>query len=439
MEQKSEAAVRPLAINPFRIGQPLGGVLALQGIFRSVPILHGAQGCAESIQTVLSRHFREPISIQNIAMHEYNLIFGGAKSIREVIQIVISRHKPDVMGVIGTSLTEVVGEDLMEAVRTYRKNNALPLRDKLLFSLYLPDYEGSMESGYAKMTYAVLKEIAALHAGSARKKHRNRINLLAGSHLTPGDVMELKEIIASFGLEVIVLPDLSSSLTGHLLTGYTPLSRGGVPLDYLKEVAASGFTIAVGSSMEPSARLLQEEFGIPYQVFAGVSGLEATDEFFDFLQQLSRNSVEVKYRWQRQFLLDCMLDTRAVFRGKRILAALEPDHLVSLYQWLTEAGIKSLRAVVSCPSPSLQHIREPVAAGDLEELEAWAKEGADLWISNSHGEQVARRCGVPFIPMGFPIFNRFGSPFTVSVGYKGMADQMNHFGNVLLNKEGVYR
>lgn len=439
MEQNLEEAVRPLAINPFRISQPLGGVLALQGIFRSIPILHGAQGCVESIKTVLSRHFREPISIQNIAMHEYNLIFGGAENIQEVIQLVLSRHKPDVVGVIGTSLTEVVGEDLLRAAEKFRNEHGSFLRDRLLCALYLPDYEGAMESGYSQATYAVLEEIAHFHANASRKKQRSRINLLAGPHLTPGDVMELKEIMASFALEVIVVPDLSSSLTGHLLTGYTPLSRGGVPLDYLKEVVSSGFTVAIGGSMEASAALLKREFDIPYCVFPGVAGLQATDEFFDFLQQYSRNAVQVKYRWQRQFLLDCLLDTRAVFRGKRVVAALEPDHLVSLYQWLPETGIKSLRSVASYASPVLAALGDSVQVGDLEIMENWVREGADLWIGNSYGEQIARRQGVPFIPLGFPIFNRFGSPFTVSIGYKGMADQINYFGNVLTNKECVHR
>ncbi|MDF2926231.1 MAG: hypothetical protein K0R57_5145 [Paenibacillaceae bacterium] len=439
MEPNHEEAYRPLAINPFRISQPLGGVLALQGIYKSVPILHGAQGCAESIKTVMSRHFREPISIQNIAMHEYNLIFGGADTIREVVNIVMSKHKPDVIGIIGTSLTEVVGEDLLEAAASYGKDNVFALRDKLLFALYLPDYEGSMESGYAKTVYSVLQEVIRRNTHTSRKRHKNRINLLAGSHLSPGDVMELKEIIASFGLEVIVLPDLSSSLTGHLLTGHTPLSRGGVPLDYLNEISTSAFTIAIGGSMESSARLLQQALDIPYRVFPALTGLQATDDFFRFLQQHSRNEVQVKYRWQRQFLLDTLLDTRSVFRGKKVVAALDPDHLVALHQWLVEAGVKSFRSVASAPSPALEQLAGKVRVGDLEDLEAEAAGGADLWISNSHGEQAARRNGVPFIPLGFPIFNRFGSPMSINVGYKGTVDQLNCFGNILMNKESVYR
>ncbi|WP_181592837.1 nitrogenase iron-molybdenum cofactor biosynthesis protein NifN [Paenibacillus sp. YN15] len=439
MELSFEQRDRPLAINPFRVSQSLGGVLALQGIFRSLPVLHGPQGCAESIQTVLSRHFREPIPLQNIAMQEYNLIFGGEKTIHEVLQIVFTKHNPDVVAVVGSSMTEAVGEDLPGAVRSFRKLHEKMLQDKLLLELYLPDYEGSLESGYARMTEAALRELASRYraGGSSKARRKDRINLLAGSHLTPGDVMELKEIISSFGLEVIVLPDLSSSLAGHLLVGHMSLSRGGVPLDYLWEMAASGFTLAVGSSMEPAARILEEEFGIGYHIFPSVSGLEATDGFFGFLQRYSRNAVQMKYRWQRQFALDCLLDTRASFRGKQVVAALEPDHLVSVQAWLWEAGIKAFSAVVPFSTSALELVKGDTIEGDLQDLQLMANRGADLWISNSYGEHVAKELGIRFMPMGFPVLNRYGSPYSVSLGYRGMADLLNSLGNVLMNGERV--
>ncbi|WP_019911718.1 nitrogenase iron-molybdenum cofactor biosynthesis protein NifN [Paenibacillus sp. HW567] len=436
MNKADSSPGKPLAVNPFQTSQAAGGVLALQGIYRAVPILHGAQGCAESVRTVLSRHFREPISLQNIAIHEQNLIFGGEEAIREMIRLVMDKHHPDVLALIGTSLTAVVGEDLLGIAEAYYRQHKLLFRDKLMCGLHLPDYEGSLESGYAKTVYAVIQKVIQSGGRTVRKKKRNRINLLPGAHLTPGDVMELKEIIASFDIEVIVLPDLSSSLTGHLMMGHTPLSRGGVPLDYLREILTSSYTLALGSSMEPCARLLQEELQIPYQVFNGVTGLAETDEFFLFLRQFSQSDGQNKYRWQRQFLLDCMLDTRSVFRGKRILAALEPDHLVALYQCLSELGIRFFGSVISTASPAVAAIPGAVQAGDLEDLERMAAGGADLWVSNAYGERNALQCNIPYLPLGFPVFNRFGSPASVSVGYRGTADLLNHIANTMHSKEG---
>ena len=248
--------------------------------------------------------------------------------------------------------------------------------------------------------------------------------------------MELKEIIASFGLEVIAIPDISTSLAGHLLTGHTPLSRGGVPLDLLKQASASEWTIAVGASMEGAARLLEDRADIPYRLFQGVTGLAATDEFFGFLQTIGSEPVSVKYRWQREFLLDAMLDAHFVFGGKRVALALEADHLHVLESWFREMGASpELRVAAARPYPG-GPLPAGTIVGDLGDLEEMAAaQGADLWLSNSHGEQSARRLGIPFLPCGFPIFDRFGAGLSLSVGYRGTTDFVNRTANRLLAGE----
>ncbi|WP_052339741.1 nitrogenase component 1 [Gorillibacterium massiliense] len=422
MQTGDERAVRHLSARAYGVNQAVGGILAMQGVYQSASAIHGSQGCVESIQAVLSGHYREPVTIHNIAIHEYNLISGGGKSIHEALRLILSRHNPDVVAVIGTTLTESVGEDLEQTVQSFQEENRAYLRDKMLIAVHLPDCEGSLEAGYGKMVYSVVKEVIHQSSGVIRKKRKDRINLLPGAHLSPGDVMELKEIIASFGLEVIVLPDLSSSLTGHLMKGYTPLSQGGIPLDYLRELSASVYTIAIGLAMEPAAQLLREYLHIPYCLFKSVTGLRETDAFFAFLQQLSRSETQVKYRWQRQFLLDTMLDARSVYRGKRVAVLLEEDQRTSLLQMLAEMGVE--------PAKLPQGLAAP--AEDCRMLEG-GDAVADFWIGNSFAQQRAASVGIRYILAGFPVFNRLGTPFTLSVGYRGTAERLRDYGNSLLN------
>ncbi|QWU13273.1 nitrogenase molybdenum-iron protein NifN [Paenibacillus sophorae] len=435
MNPYRENLSKPLSVNPFRVSQAVGGVLALQGFFRSLPIIYGAHGCVEAVGEMLSQHYQEPIALQNVSVHDSNLIFGGSESAQDALELAMSRYKPDLIVLIGTSLTEMVGEDLENDVKLFIKKHSRTLGNCLVLSLQMPDYEGSLETGYARMTERIVEAVVRLSGGTNRKKRRNRINLLAGPHLTPGDVMELREIISSFGLEVITLPDLSSSLCGHLLIGNTKLSRGGVPLDYLDKMMTSGCTVAVGECMEGAARAIEQSSGIPYHVFPSLTGLQASDDFFEFLRKQSRTEVQVKYRWQRQILLDSMLDARNAYRGKRIIAALEPDHLLGLSGWLGEIGVRSFRAVSPSSSPVLDKIKGEVQIGDLEDMELLAEDGADLWIGSSLSEQGALRRGIAFEPMGFPIFNRLGSFLTVSVGYRGTTEILGRIGNALLRAE----
>lgn len=431
-----ELKVKPkqLSVNPLKVSQPLGGVLALQGIYRALPILHGAQGCAAFTKALMTRHFREPVALQTSALHEMNVIFGAGKSMTEALDTVIRKHKPDLIAVLSTSLTEVAGDDTVGELKAYKKDRNL--KDTMIVPALIPDFEGSLESGYNKTVAAVVRGIIDdMKDSLPAKRVKNRVNLLAGSHLTPGDVMELKEMISSFGFEVIAIPDLSTSLGGHLLTGHTPLSRGGVPLDYLKQIVTSEFTIVVGSGLEPTAKLLEESARIPYQLFPSLLGLEASDAFFSFLQARSRQPVPVRYRWQREYLLDSMLDAHFVYGGKRFVTALEPDHLASVALWLKEMGAVPAGLVAASSSPVLESIKEQVIVGDFGDLEDLARHGADLWISNSHGVQGAERCKIPYVPCGFPLFDLFGSALVTSVGYRGTTEMVNRIGNVLLEGE----
>ena len=432
IQADSANGTKRLSVNPLKISQTVGGTLALQGVYHAMPILHGAQGCAAFTKALMTRHFREPIALQTTALQEFNVIFGGEASLFEALDTIRAKHNPDVTVVISTALTDVSGEDIRGELALYRKKH--DLGGKLLTCAMLPDFQGSLESGYARTIEVLLDDVLA-ETTYAKKKIRNRVNLLPGAHLTPGDVMELKEIISSFGLEVIAIPDTSTSLAGHLLTGHTPLSRGGVPLDLLKQAASSEWTISVGSSMEGAAKLIQKRADIPYKLFSGVTGLEATDDFFAFLQNIGTEPVSVKYRWQREFLLDAMLDAHFIYGGKRIALALEADHLRVMENWFREMGaVPDMRVAAARPYADgmLSH---GTFVGDLGDLEKQAASGADLWVSNSHGEQGAHRLGIPFVPCGFPIFDRFGTGLTVSVGYRGTTEWMNRIGNELLRAE----
>lgn len=423
---------KPLDCNPLKISQPLGGVLALQGIYRSMPIIHGAQGCASFAKTLLTRHYREPVAVQTTALQEMDVIFDANRNLEEALEAVLEQHRPDCIGVVSTALTEASGTDYAGKVKKFKRDRNP--KDTLLVACSLPDYRGSLESGFSAMVETVIDGLLEQTGRRVQKPVKRQINLLPGSFLTAGDVMELKEIIGSFGFDVIALPDLSTSLSGHLLTGFTPLTRGGVPLDAARQVLRSEFTIAVGSSMERPARRLHNGAGIPYRVFNGITGLKASDAFFYFLQELSREPVPVRYRWQRENLLDAMLDAHFYYAGVTAVVALEPDHLRSSVAWLEEMGVEFNALVASYEAPCLRDADRDIWIGDFEDAERLAQ-GAKLWISNSHGKSGAARCAAAFMAAGFPIVDELGAYTSLTVGYRGTMELIYKAGNRLIQRE----
>ena len=340
---------KSVSINPLKVSQPLGGALALQGFFRSLPVIHGSQGCAAFAKSLMTRHYREPIAMQTTALQEMNVIFGAEKSLHEALDTVIAKHDPEFIGVLSTALTEVAGDDLHGNLKDYLKNK--PTNERLIFGVSLPDFKGSLESGYSKTVEKVVEQILE-NENLPTRTVRNRVNLIPASHITPGDVMEIKEILYMFGCEVITIPDLSASLSGHVLTGFSSLSRGGVPIETLTQMLTAEMTLVIGGSMEPVAKQIEKAGRVPYRVFPSLTGLQANDDFFTFLQTWRRKKTPIKYLWQRENLLDCMLDSHFYFMGKQAVIALEPDHLYAMTGWLKEMGYPCNRLLLQCPHQS---------------------------------------------------------------------------------------
>ncbi len=79
-----------LTINPAKACQPLGAVFVANGFHRTLPFVHGSQGCVAYYRSHFSRHFKEPTSCVSSSMTEDAAVFGGLNNIdrrsRECVQ-----------------------------------------------------------------------------------------------------------------------------------------------------------------------------------------------------------------------------------------------------------------------------------------------------------------------------------------------------------------
>ena len=101
-------------------------------------------------------------------------------------------------------------------------------------------------------------------------------------------------------------------------------------------MADASFTLGLGMSMEPAAKLLQQKFGIGYRMFDSTAGLVDSDLLMQWLTELSGRPVPSKYERQRKVLVDVMRDAHFYFGGRKICIALEPDLAVQTSTWLDE-------------------------------------------------------------------------------------------------------
>lgn len=445
---------KSVTVNPLKQSQPLGAALAFLGLKGIIPLFHGAQGCTAFAKVLLVRHFREAIPLATTAMTEVSTILGGEENVEQALLTLVEKSKPELIGLLTTGLTETRGDDMHGILKSFRQRH--PELDALpIVFVSTPDYKGSLQDGYAA---AVAEIVTADYRFPAVESigyslqlspaPAAQVTVLAGSLLSPGDVEEIKEILEAFGLRPLVVPDLSGSLDGHLDDDdYKAITTGGTTLADLRQLQNSVFTLAIGESMRPAAERLHKQFATEYAVFPRLMGLAQVDRFlwqlFEIVEAQDRHhlrphSVPNKYKRQRRQVQDAMLDTHFYFGRKRIALALEPDLLYQTAWLLKEMGAEIHAAVTTTQSPLLQDLPiDEVLIGDLEDFEELAP-GADLLITNSHGQAISDRLGVPLYRLGYPIFDRLGHSQRCLVGYRGMMRFLFDLGNIFLEQEANY-
>ena len=402
---------KPLQVNPVKLSQPMGATLAFLGVDRCMPLMHGGMGCTSFVKVYCTRHFCEPIAIQTTAVTDITAILdGGDTSIVEAVRNITAKVSPSLIGLHSTGLTETKGDDLRAVAAQV---------DFPLVYVNTPDYEGGLESGWALATRAMIDQLVE----PTEDVDDDKLVLLPHVGLTPIEVEKLKEFIAAFGYDVLALPDLSTSLDGHLAEKQAALSSGGIAVEAIRCLGNAGLVVSVGDSMRGCAEALKKKNPfIRHRHFDQVSGLSGTDALAAWLLAETGRELppEAIVRWRRR-LQDAMLDSHFSLGQTRILAVGEPDHLAGLCHTLYEAGAKVRVAIATVPSPRLANLpAAKVLVGDLEDAERLA-EDYDLIVGNGHCEALAHRLHKSLILRGFPNWEEVGNSLKQDVLYEGGA------------------
>jgi nitrogenase molybdenum-iron protein NifN len=423
---------KPMSVNPLKASQPMGGSLATLGFNGAMPMLHGSQGCTAFAKTYFVRHFREPIPLQSTAMDQVTSIMGADDNVIEGVKVIAEKSKPKLITVLTTGLAETQGADIKRCVLDFRERYP-EFTDVAVVGVSTPDFSGCLETGYATTITEIIRELVPESRNAGARKRQ--VNVLAGSFLTPGDVEVLRELVESFNLRPVLIPDLSESLDGHLDSGeFNPLSTGGTPVSELATLGEAAATLAVGASMRPAGSLLEERTGVPTYHFDHLYGLAATDALVSALLEISGTPVPHRLEWHRTQLQDAMLDTHFMLGQLRVAVGADPDMLNGYTCFLREMGAEVVAAVAPAGAPVLERLPvEQVQIGDLEDLEKMARAAkAELVIGNSHAVPTAERLGVPVLRTGFPLYDIVGGYQQVRVGYRGARQTLFDLANLAL-------
>jgi len=430
--------------NACKLCKPLGASLVFKGIEGSVPYLHGSQGCATYMRRYIISHFNEPIDIASSSLGEKHAIYGGGPNLKLGLTNVIKKYRPGMIGIATTCLTETIGDDVAMILDEYRREVNSPENLPTLVHVQTPSYSGTHMEGFHAAVAAVVDQLA----GSNEKT--DAITLLPG-FVSAADLRYLKEVVADFGLDTILLPDYSETLDGPARLQYEKIPAGGTSLTAISKAGGSRQAVEFGRTIDEErtgGAVLHEKFNIERKVLGLPIGINETDLFFNLLCSISGKGIPEKHAMERGRLVDAYVDGHKYVFGKKAVVYGEEDMVVGLTSFLTEIGIRPVLCASGGRSghlaAAIRAVTEESLAGqprveegmDFYDIAAAAEElGPDLLIGHSKGYPLARKLNIPLIRVGFPIHDRVGGQRILHLGYRGAQQLFDTIANALIARK----
>lgn len=442
---KSE--VKPLVnlnVNPCKMCMPMGSATAFYGIKNCMTILHGSQGCATYIRRHMATHYNEPIDIASSSLTEQGTVYGGSENLKKGLKNLIDLYHPEVIGVMTTCLAETIGEDVPGIIDTFYEENP-EYKHIEIISTTSPGYQGTQYEGYFQAIYSIVSGV------KMDIEKNNKINIIT-SPISPSDTRFLKELVAGFGLEAILVPDLSENLDGGHEEEYDRLPHRGTSLQELKQMAGAKITLELTgfAPKNSAAEYLEEAFGVPMKRVNLPVGLRDTDVFLNVLAEIAGVQIPKKYQAQRGRYIDAMIDSHKYNAAGRAVVFGEPDQVLGIVRLMCESGTLP----VACCTGAVCSELEPLLRPELEKLgnmyfvdDVIIKDNADfkdieqlveiyhgnLMVGNSDGRRVAEDKKIPLIRRGFPVHDHVGGQRLCMLGYEGSLQLMDEITNALVD------
>lgn len=440
-----------LTVNPCKMCMPMGVVNALYGIKGCMTILHGSQGCSTYIRRHMATHYNEPIDIASSSLTEEGTVYGGEKNLIKGLENLIKLYDPEVIGVATTCLSETIGEDIKRISEVFYETH--PDTKVKLIPIPSPGYGGTQYGGYFKALISVVQNT------KMDSTKNNKVNVVTGP-ISAADTRELKEILESFNIDYILLPDISENLDGTHSAKYNRLPSSGTTIEEVGLMAGAKATIELTTFVkyeDSVGKYLESKFNIKNYRLNVPRGLRDTDTFLKTLSEISGQPISDKYKKQRGRYLDAMIDSHKYNAEARVVIFGEPDFVYSTARLAVENG--AFPVVVASGDKcskleellrsEIQSVADNLFAGefkilepsDFKTIEKYAVElKANVMIGSSDGRRIEEYHGIPLVRLSFPIHDRVGGQRILSIGYEGSLNVSDQITNIILGaKESTFR
>ncbi len=438
-------ARQALTINPAKACQPLGAVLCALGFEKTLPFVHGSQGCVAYFRSHLSRHFKEPVPAVSTSMTEDAAVFGGLNNMIEGLENAYTIYKPEMIAISTTCMAEVIGDDLNAFIKKAKEQGVLPQNILTPFA-HTPSFVGSHITGYDNMMKGILSYLGEL--GRKTGKKSERLNIILGFDTYTGNYREIKRLLNLMGIDYTLLADISDVMDSPN-TGHYVMYPGGTPLMEAMNAVNAKATIALQKySTVRTGEFIREVWNQEFIAVPMPVGIRNTDSFLDTLTRITGKPIPQELEDERGRAVDAMVDSHPYVHGKRFALVGDPDLLIGLVSFLLEMGGIPVHILCTNEDKTFEDDMYALLSGSPFGKDGKVYIGKDMWhlrslmftepvdflIGNSYAKFLWRDTGTPLIRIGFPLFDRHHLHRYPIVGYHGVINLVNWVVNTVLDE-----
>ncbi|MGR9051708.1 MAG: nitrogenase molybdenum-iron protein subunit beta [Gammaproteobacteria bacterium] len=443
-----------ITINPAKACQPLGAVLCALGFEKTLPYVHGSQGCVAYFRTYFNRHFKEPVSCVSDSMTEDAAVFGGQKNMFAGLENAKALYKPDMIAVSTTCMAEVIGDDLNAFIRNAKKEGHVDEDYPVPFA-HTPSFVGSHTTGWDNMFEGIARYFTLNYMEGKEVGSNGKINFVPGFETYLGNFRVIHRMMKEMGVDYSLLSDPTEVLDTPA-DGEFRMYSGGTTMDEIKD-APNGFdTIMLQPwQLEKTKKFVQNTWKHDVPKLNIPMGLEWTDEFLMKISEITGKPIPASLEKERGRLVDMMTDSHAWLHGKRFALYGDADFVLGMVKFLLEVGAEPTDILVNHANKRWKKACETILEASPYGKNSTVHIGRDLWhfrslvftnkpdfmIGNSYGKFIQRdtfykgeEYEVPLIRIGFPIFDRHHLHRMTTLGYEGAIYMLTTLVNAVLEQ-----
>ena len=443
-----------LTVNPAKACQPLGAVLCALGFEKTMPYVHGSQGCVAYFRTYFNRHFKEPVACVSDSMTEDAAVFGGQKNMMAGLENAKALYKPDIIAVSTTCMAEVIGDDLNAFINNTKKAGHIEQDFPTPFA-HTPSFVGSHTTGWDNMFEGMIRYFTLNHMDDKKVGSNGKINLVPGFETYLGNYRVMHRMMKEMGVDYTLMSDPSEVLDTPA-DGTFRMYAGGTTQAELKDSPNAIDTLLLQPwQLEKTKKFVQTIWHQPATAINIPMGLQWTDDFLMKISELTGKPIPASLELERGRLVDMMTDSHTWLHGKKFSLYGDADFVMGMTKFLLEMGAEPTDVLCNHANKRWKKAMDKMLSDSPYGQKTEVHIGRDLWhfrslvftnkpdfmIGNSYGKFIQRDTfykgeafEVPLIRIGFPIFDRHHLHRMTTLGYEGAIYMLTTLVNAVLEQ-----